>query len=378
MRRSTDGIIVSHVGALPRVPGVRSLPYGGMLDVPPVGSVAEATDLLVDLQLKHGVDVVNDGEIGKIGFLHYVADRFTGMSVREAGEGEELPVNAIARRDLEAFPGYFKSRGGLFPGASRHVMEATSEVRYVGQEAVQDNIRDLRAAMQKHGVTEGFLTAISPETVEQVMPNRFYANDDAYLEALANALHEEYKAITDAGLVLQIDDPGLAHAWQADPSWGVAETRKYSESRVEVLNHALRDCPPEQVRLHLCWGSYHGPHGTDLELKHFIDIVYKVRAECISIEGANARHEHEWIVFKDHPLPDGKSLMPGVVGHAWDIIEHPELVAQRLERWAGVVGKENVIAGTDCGLLRVHPDICWAKLDVAAEGARIASERLWG
>jgi 5-methyltetrahydropteroyltriglutamate--homocysteine methyltransferase len=357
---------------------VRSQPYGGVLDVPPVGSVAEATDLLVDLQLKHGVDVVNDGEIGKIGFLHYVADRFTGMSHRMADEGEELPVDNIARRDLMAFPGYFKSRGGLFAGAPRMIMECTSEVRYVGQEAVQENIRDLKAAMQKHGVKEGFLTAISPETVEQVMPNRHYANDDAYLEALADALHEEYKAITDAGLVLQIDDPGLAHAWQADPSWGVAETRKYSESRVAVLNHALRDCPPEQVRLHLCWGSYHGPHGTDLELKHFIDIVYKVRAECISVEGANARHEHEWIVFKERPLPDGKSLMPGVVGHAWDIVEHPELVAQRLERWAGVVGKENVIAGTDCGLLRVHPDICWAKLDAAAEGARIASERLWG
>jgi 5-methyltetrahydropteroyltriglutamate--homocysteine methyltransferase len=158
----------------------------------------------------------------------------------------------------------------------------------------------------------------------------------------------------------------------------VAQCREYCQRRVEILNHALRDCPPERVRLHFCWGSYHGPHATDLELRHFIDLLYEVNAECYSLEGANPRHEFEWIVFAEAKLPPGKSIMPGVVSHVADTVEHPELVAQRLERYAQMVGRENVIAGTDCGLMRVHPEICWAKLDALAEGARLASGRLWG
>jgi 5-methyltetrahydropteroyltriglutamate--homocysteine methyltransferase len=374
MRRSTQRIITSHVGALPRPPGLPGL----LPSDPRVPKVDPDTAVreIVRSQLRHGVDVVGDGEFGKTGFLHYVRDRLSGMTQRALRPGEEHPTTAVARRDLLAFPEYFASRGGVFPFPIP-VLTCSAPVRFIGQEAIRADIRRLKAAMDEHGATDGFLTAISPQTVELVMPNEHYTRAEDYLLALADALHDEYKAITDAGLIVQIDDPGLAHAWQKDPSWSVEQSRTYCKRRVEVLNHALRDCPSEQVRLHFCWGSYHGPHATDLELRHFIDLIYEVNAECYSLEGANPRHEFEWIVFADSKLPRGKSIMPGIVSHVADTIEHPELVAQRLVRYAEVVGRENVIAGTDCGLMRVHPEICWAKLDALAAGARLASNQLW-
>jgi len=375
MRRSTQRIITSHVGALPRPPGLPGL-LATSPNVPKTDIDAAVSDI-VQKQLLHGVDVVGDGEFGKVGFLHYVRDRFSGMTERPLEPGEEHPTSAAFRRDLDAFPEYFKARGGIFPFPIP-VICCSGAVRFVGQEAVAADIRRLKTAMAAHGATEGFLTAISPQTVELVMPDEHYTRSEDYLLALAEALHDEYKAITDAGLIVQVDDPGLAHAWQRDPAWSVAQCREYCQRRVEILNHALRDCPPERVRLHFCWGSYHGPHATDLELRHFIDLLYEVNAECYSLEGANPRHEFEWIVFAEAKLPPGKSIMPGVVSHVADTVEHPELVAQRLERYAQMVGRENVIAGTDCGLMRVHPEICWAKLDALAEGARLASGRLWG
>ena len=374
MKRSHDRIITSHVGALPRPPGLPGL-LPGPPNVPRVDPDTAVQDI-VRRQLEHGVDVVGDGEFGKLGFLHYVRDRLSGMTERALRPGEEHPTTAVARRDLAAFPHYFESRGGVFPFPIP-VIACTAPVRFVGQAAIEADIRRLKAAMALHGASEGFLTAISPQTVELVMPNEHYARDEDYLLALADALHDEYRAVTDAGLVLQIDDPGLAHAWQKDPTWTVEQCRSHCRHRVEVLNHALRDCPPERVRLHFCWGSYHGPHATDLELRHFIDLLYQVNVECYSLEGANPRHEFEWIVFAEAKLPPGKSIMPGVVSHVADTVEHPELVAQRLVRYAEQVGRENVIAGTDCGLMRVHPEICWAKLDALAAGARIASQRLW-
>jgi 5-methyltetrahydropteroyltriglutamate--homocysteine methyltransferase len=374
VKRSSKRIITSHVGALPRPPGLPGL-LPTSAQVPPV-NVGAAVDGIVRLQIEHGVDIVGDGEFGKLGFLHYVRDRLSGMQPRELRPGEEHPTTAVARRDLKAFPHYFSARGGVFPFPIP-VIVCAGDVHFVGKEAIDADIERLKAAMAKHGATEGFLTAISPQTVELVIPNEHYARQEDYLLALAEALHDEYKAITDAGLVLQVDDPGLAHAWQKDSTWSIEECRAYCRRRIEVLNHALRDCPPERVRLHFCWGSYHGPHATDLELRHFIDLLYEVNAECYSLEGANPRHEFEWVVFAEAKLPKGKSIMPGVVSHVADTIEHPELVAQRLERYAQLVGRENVIAGTDCGLMRVHPEICWAKLDALAEGARIASRRLW-
>jgi len=374
MKRSIDRILTSHVGALPRPPG---LPGFGPLaeDTPPINPRV-AVAQVVSRQLQHGVDIVGDGEFGKIGFLHYVSDRLSGMTKRELREGEEHPTISVGRRDTKAFPGYFGDRGGIFP-FKLPVVACTANVRFIGQDAIRADILNLKAAMAVAGATEGFLTAISPQTVELVMPNEHYATQEEYLQALADGLHDEYQAITEAGLILQIDDPGLAHAWQKDTSWSIEECRQYCERRIEVLNYALRDCPAEQVRLHFCWGSYHGPHATDLELRHFIDLLYRVNASCYSMEGANPRHEFEWIVFKDAKLPAGKSIMPGVVSHASDTIEHPELVAQRLVRYAELVGRENVVAGTDCGMMRVHPEICWAKLDALAEGARLATKHLW-
>jgi 5-methyltetrahydropteroyltriglutamate--homocysteine methyltransferase len=229
-------------------------------------------------------------------------------------------------------------------------------------------------------VVEPFLPAIAPGTIEHWMRNRYYPNDEMYLSAIAKAMREEYQAIVQAGFLLQIDNPDLPDAWQIHPQLSVAEYRKFAELRVEALNHALRDIPPERVRLHVCWGRYHGPHKYDIPLKDIVDLILKVRAEGYSIEASNPRHEHEWRVWEDVRFPEGKVLIPGVVGHATDFIEHPELVAERLVKYARLVGRENVIAGTDCGLGgRVgHPQIVWAKFEALAEGARLATQQLWG
>ena len=373
MRRSTDRIIVSHVGALPRplgLPGLFPVPK----DVPEV-SVATATRDIVAQQAGSGVDVVNDGEFGKLGFLHYASQRLAGIGLRPPAEGEDFG-EAAARRELNNFPGYYGARGGVFP-FKVPVLECTGPISFTGEAAIEADIGNLKAAMQAGAVEDGFLTAISPWTVALMAKNFHYASEEEYLGALADALHDEYKAITDAGIILQIDDPGLAHAWQKYPEWSLADCRRHCEAAIDVINYALRDSPQELVRLHSCWGSFHGPHVTDLELGNFIDLLYRVNAECYSLEGANARHEHEWTVLRDLPLPEGKSIMPGVVSHATDIVEHPELVAQRLQRWADVAGRENIIAGTDCGMIRVHPELCWVKMEAMAEGARIASEALW-
>ncbi|MBV8085755.1 MAG: epoxyalkane--coenzyme M transferase, partial [Chloroflexi bacterium] len=227
---------------------------------------------------------------------------------------------------------------------------------------------------------EGWLPAITPGTVEHWLWNDYYKSDEEFLFAIADVMHEEYKAIIDGGLVLQLDDPDLPDGWQMYPDMSVEDYRKYAQLRVEALNHATRDLPEDRIRFHTCWGSSHGPHKNDLNLKHLVDIILNVKAECVSIEASNVRHETDWKVWRDVKLPAGKSLMPGVVGHMTDLIEAPELVADRLIRYAQIVGRENVIAGTDCGLgQRVgHPEIAWAKLASAAEGARLATKELWG
>jgi 5-methyltetrahydropteroyltriglutamate--homocysteine methyltransferase len=371
--RQTAPIRVSHVGALPRPPGIKGIRPTQMEGAPV--SVPEAVEQVVRKQRAHGIGIIGDGEFSKLSFLHYVSDRLSGMAQHELQPGEVHPNVGAAQRDLQEFPGYFAARGGVFPHRSP-VITCTGPVCYVGQEAVQSDIRNLKSALAKIDQATGFLTAISPQMIELTMPNQHYANDEEYVIALADALHDEYRAITDAGLILQIDDPGIAHAWQKDPTWNIDRYRAHCANRIELLNYALRDCPVEQVRLHMCWGSYHGPHATDIELRHLIDLLYKLNVGCYSIEGGNPRHEFEWNVFKDHKLPDGKKIMPGVVSHCSDTVEHPELVAQRLIRYAELVGRDNVIAGTDCGMMRVHPEICWAKLDALVAGARLASERL--
>ena len=387
MRRSTDRIIVSHAGTLPRPPGLLKI----MADLPASEQAFDeelpaAVTEIVQRQAQIGIDVVNDGEIPKRGtFLSYVFGRLTGVEARPDLKLSDRDAGATGR-DLRDYPDFyaaglsaFHTGGNRMPGgmaSSPHV--AVGPIGYRGAEEVAADIARLMAATEGLDV-EAYLPACAPGTIEHwLWRGDYYKDDEEFLFALGDAMREEYKAVTDAGLILQIDDPDLPDGWQMYPEMSVEEYRKYATLRIEALNHALRDLPEEQIRFHTCWGSFHGPHVNDLPLADLIDIMLRVRAECYSIEASNPRHEHEWKVWEEVRLPEGKSLMPGVVGHASDLVEHPELVAQRLERYAGVVGKESVIAGTDCGLgSRVQADIAWSKLEDLARGAAIASERLW-
>jgi len=341
---------------------------------------------VVRLQTETGIDVVNDGELSKAaGFSSYVRDRMTGIEQRELRPGET--PRTPNKRDQRDFPGFYATGLGQ-PRSSRfrvrgaagstNPQSCVGPLSYIGKEAVQRDIRNLLAALPGPDV-EAFLPAVAPGTVEHWLWNEYYPDDESFLYAIADVLHEEYLEITNAGLVIQIDDPDLPDGWQAHPEMDVATYHRYAKTRVEALNHALSGIPEHLVRFHICWGSQHGPHKDDIPLREIIDLVLEVHAECYSIEAANPTHEHEWRIWEEVGLPEGKSLMPGVVGHASDLIEHPQLVAQRLERVARLVGRENVIAGTDCGLAsRVsHPEICWAKLTSLVEGARLASQALW-
>ena len=370
MRKSTHRILVSHAGTAPRPADVSDL--------------SAAVKEVVKQQAEIGIDIVNDGELSKSNFTNYVRDRLGG--IQPAAPGADLPARNINGRDLREFPNFFRTGGGGFgrnrPGAQPVVlprpMVVTNPITYVGEATVQTDIANFKQALQGMDV-EGFLPAVAPGTIEHWLYNQHYASDGEYLFALADAMHHEYKAITDAGLNLQIDDPDLPDGWQMFPEMSVEEYRKYASLRVDAINHALRGIPPEQVRLHVCWGSGLGPHKNDIDLIDIIEVILRVNASVYSIEAANPRHQHEWRVWQEVKLPDGKSLMPGVIGHATDIVEHPRTVADRLIQYAGLVGKENVIAGTDCGVgSRVWNDeIAWAKFAAMAEGARIASRELW-
>jgi 5-methyltetrahydropteroyltriglutamate--homocysteine methyltransferase len=394
MRRSSERIVVSHAGALPRPEDLQRLfdGYPGEQDAF-LAALPGAVHQVVGQQVAAGIDVVNDGEISKRGlFIGYIRDRMSGFEELPFQRGRHRPPNAgVTGRDRRDFPGFYASGLGGFAGrpaataqqdaaysASATSYVCTGPLTYTGLAAASADIENLRAATQDHDV-EPFLPAITPGTVEHWLENAHYPDDESFLEAIADVLHDEYKAITDAGLLLQVDDPDLPDGWQMFPDMTVPEYRAYAALRVEALNHALRGIPTDQVRLHVCWGSQHGPHRDDIPLRDIIDLVLSVPAGCYSIEAANARHDHEWAVWQEVKLPDEASLMPGVVSHATDTIEHPELVAQRLIRYAEVVGRQNVIAGTDCGLGgRVgHPEVAWAKLADLSEGARLASRRLW-
>jgi 5-methyltetrahydropteroyltriglutamate--homocysteine methyltransferase len=327
------------------------------------------------------MDCINDGELSKTSFSDYVHDRFGGLDPHPT----QPYVSAISGRDMRAFPAYFTS-GDAFGAARQRARIRRMQIRcvgplsYTGQAAVQADIANFRAALGSATPEDAFLPAIAPGSIEHWLSNAYYPSDEAFLFGIANAMHEEYKAIVDAGFLLQIDDPDLADAWQIHPDLSVPEYRKYAELRIDALNHALRDIPADRIRFHMCWGSYHGPHKFDIPLRDIVDLILNVRAEAYSIEASNPCHEHEWRVWEDVKLPDGAILIPGVVGHYSDFIEHPELVAERLVRYARVVGRENVIAGTDCGLGgRVgHPSIVWAKFQAMAEGAALATKVLWG
>ncbi len=390
MMRSAGRIRVSHAGALPRPVKLRRLFEAGPAEEESFQeALPRAVAEVVEQQIAAGVDVVSDGEVAKRGlFIGYLRDRMTGFEERSFAAGAYQPPNAgVTGRDRRDFPGFFAAGlggfrfGGAGPAQDPHTVTAyfcTGPLAYTGTARVQADVGRLAEAVRGRQV-EAFLPAITPGTVEHWLRNEYYPDDESFLFAVADVLREEYRAITGAGLILQVDDPDLPDGWQMFPDMTVPEYRDYAALRVAALNHALRGIPEDQVRLHICWGSHHGPHRDDIPLRDLTDLVFSVPAGCYSIEGANPRHEHEWAIWEDVRLPEGKLLMPGVVGHATDIIEHPELVAQRLDRYARLVGRENVIAGTDCGLGgRVgHPEIVWAKLAAMAEGARLASRRLW-
>ncbi|SVB47515.1 uncharacterized protein METZ01_LOCUS200369 [marine metagenome] len=332
----------------------------------------------VKLQIESGIDSVNDGEVSKLSFTSYISDRIGGIEKRKPSDGP-APFG-INGRDTAEFNEYFINKEGFTGLGTNPSYFVTGPVTYTGETAIQADIDNFKAGLQGSTPEETFLPAITPGTMEHWLANEHYKSDEEYLFALADALHVEYKSIVDAGFLLQIDDPDLPDAWQMHPEMTVKDYQKFAELRVNALNHAIGDIPEEKVRFHTCWGSYKGPHKYDIPLRDMIDLILKVKAVGYSIEASNPMHEHEWTVWKDVKLPDGKVLIPGVIGHASDFIEHPELVAQRLVRYANIVGKENLMAGTDCGIgSRVgHAKICWAKFEAMAEGARIATKELWG
>jgi 5-methyltetrahydropteroyltriglutamate--homocysteine methyltransferase len=357
---------------------------------------------VVARQVEVGIDVVDDGEMGKTSWITYLYERVSGLEARLVTlEGASmLPPS----RDRQHFPGAYASLDALDEAATRNSNIApdgdtrdadpstgqvvqwvcTGQIRY-DPAALQRDIANLRAAVADHPDVEAFLPVVAPASAYW-LANEHYANEEDFVYALADALHEEYRAIVDAGFLLQVDDAVLMH--EADTMMSRGESfedyRRWAELRVAALNHALRGLPEERIRYHICWGSWHGPHAFDPPLRDVVDLVLQVNAGFYAIEQANPRHEHEWRLWEDLSLPEGKKLIPGVVTHHTNVVEHPELVAQRLMRLAGVVGRDNVVAGTDCGfaqgafIQRVHPEIQWAKLAALAEGARIASRELWG
>jgi 5-methyltetrahydropteroyltriglutamate--homocysteine methyltransferase len=380
MKRSTDRILTTHTGSLPRpsdlLPLIAAAESGNAADAKrSQARVQSAVAEVVRKQVDAGVDIVNDGEASKPSYSTYVKDRLTGF------EGE-ADVMAIA--DLGDYPEFGErfARQGVLETLKRPA--CTAAITYKNTDAVNRDIADLKAAVADGKPTEAFLTAASPGVISIFLGNHYYKTHEAYLAALADAMKTEYNAIYQSGLVLQVDCPDFAMGRHIQfPDATVPEFRKYLEMHVEALNHALAGIPEDRVRIHLCWGNYEGPHHRDIPIRDIIDIVFKAHAGGISYEGANPRHEHEWAVFKDFKLPSGKILLPGVIDSTNNYIEHPELIAQRISNIAGVVGRENVIASSDCGFATVagyspvEPRITWAKLNAMAEGAKIASKGLW-
>ena len=365
-----DRILVSHAGVLPRPDGLKEILQSNEPDAQE--ALTKAVADVVRRQADMGIDIFNDGEYSKVrGFSEYVRERIGGIG-ESAAPRKRLSILA---RDAVEFPGFI---GMKFKNWGSSVALCKGPLTYVGQEITQSDIRNLKAAMK--GVKgEAYLPSIAPGTIEHWLQDDYYGDQEKFVYGIADAMHHEYKAITDAGFLLQIDDPDLPDGWQMFPDMSVKDYRKYAAMRVDALNHALKGIPADQVRLHICWGSNHGPHKNDIPFEDIVDITLRVKAQCVSFEFANVRHEHEWRVWQGRKLRDGVTLMPGVVGHASDIIEHPRLVADRLITFANIVGRDNVIAGTDCGLSNrlPHAELTWAKLEAMVEGARIASRELW-
>jgi 5-methyltetrahydropteroyltriglutamate--homocysteine methyltransferase len=386
MNRSANRILTTHVGSLPRPADLLEMiqARGEGKPVAPDkyearlrGAVAE----VVRKQAETGLDVLNDGEYGKPSFLTYVNERLRGF---EPGGMKGSPW--AGSREVASFPEYYEwaARVGGNAAAGNIQMVCTGPITYKGQEALRRDIGNLKAALKDIKAEEAFLPAISPSNIEDWQKNAYYKTPEEFLFAIAEAMREEYKAIVDAGLLLQIDDPRLVTYYALHPGATVEQCLEWAEVRVGALNHALRGIPEDRVRFHTCYSINMGPRVHDMELKDVVDIILKVHAGAYSFEAANPRHEHEWRVWEHARLPEGKILIPGTVTQSSVLVEHPELVAERIVRFAGIVGRENVIAGADCGFAsfagstEIHPSIVWAKFQSLVEGARIASTQLWG
>jgi 5-methyltetrahydropteroyltriglutamate--homocysteine methyltransferase len=399
-----DRILTSHAGSLPRPEDLiarnQRRREGDFTDE--AGYFDELRHAVADVVARQrdiGIDLVNDGEYGHSmgqrydygSWWTYVFQRLSGVELTdltiaeipqaEAKPGEIRLASFGERRDWQAFAEAYgdPTSGASVPNRDQPLGPVcTGPITYQGQEAVQRDIADMKAAMAAAGVSDGFLNAVAPASCAR-FGNQYYADDEEMLAACADAMREEYMAIVDAGLILQLDDPAIAENWdQINPAPSVEDYRRFTRKRVEALNWAIRGLPMERIRFHLCWGSWHGPHTTDIPMADIVDVMLEINAGAYSFEAANVRHEHEWKVWRDVKLPEGKVILPGVVSHSTNVIEHPEVVADRIIRFAEVVGRENVVASTDCGLGgRVHPQIAWAKLDTLAKGAELATRQLW-
>ena len=394
MRTSTEKILTTHTGSLPRpsdsVDILNAKELGQSYSAEALDErVSRAIAEIVQRQAEAGLDVVNDGEHSKVSWMAYARARLSGLTEIDS------PVRFRgATRDSLTFPSAYEDMKVMLAGRSGALVAkrtvrpkawiCSGPIKYIGEAELHADIANFKAALAGVDVTEGFMTAISPSNLELYYENQHYASDEEYLAALADAMRVEFKAIVDAGLVLQIDDPRMATHYNRTPGASIEDCRKFIALRVEAVNHALRGIPEDRVRFHTCYSVNIAPRVHDFELKHFVDLMLAIRAGAYVIEAANPRHEHEWQVWEETRLSDDKVLIPGVVSHCIHLVEHPELVAQRLMRFVSVVGRERVIAGTDCGFGtsgagdEVHPDVAWAKLAALVEGARLASARVWG
>ncbi len=386
MKRSTDRILTTHVGSLIRPPALQDMLRARMAgkadETAYEACLKESVADVVRRQAKAGIDIVDDGEFGKnISWSQYALERLSGFERRQV----TLDKNPFAAgADRTRFKEFYAEMDAQQPPSSDWESVCTGPITYTGTAALKRDIADIKEALKGANATEAFLPVAAPASVIPDRKNEYYKNDEEMFEALATAMRTEYRTIAESGLLLQLDDARAAVTYdRMVPPASFGDYRKWLEHQIEVLNHAVEGIPPERIRYHVCWGSWPGPHTTDVPLKDIVDILLKANVGAFLIEGANPRHEHEWKVWQDVKMPKGKILIPGVISHATNIVEHPELVAERILRYARALGPENVIAGTDCGFAqgpfhrRVHETIMWAKFESLSEGAAIASKELW-
>ena len=387
MKRSTDRILTTHVGSLIRPQALQDILRAKQAGQPYDQAAYEkclkqSIDDVVSRQADIGVDVVSDGEFGKaISWNQYVVERLSGFELRAIPAGYRPGVPGADRTRFKEFYAELDVRE---PMANAKMVACIGPVKYIGQDILRRDIDNFKAALKGAKVEEAFMPVVAPSSVLPDRKDEYYKGEEEWLDAVTAAMRTEYQTIVDAGFILQIDDARAATAYdRMVPPGTFEEYRRWLAKFVESLNRALEGIPEDRVRYHVCWGSWPGPHVSDVALKDIVDLILKVRAGAYVIESANPRHEHEWQVWKNVKLPDGKVLIPGVISHATNVVEHPELIAERITRFANLLGRENVLAGTDCGFAqgtfyrRVHPTVMWAKFEALVEGARLASKQLW-